>query len=247
MNILLTNDDGFFAPGIKELARQLIAAGHDVTIVAPTQENSGKSHSITLQKELIISPVTIDGLDIPCYSVTGTPADCVRAAINILDTKFDFCFSGCNFGYNAGMDILYSGTVSAAIEANVYGINAFAVSAEFLKGHTNYETAAKVAIEIFDKIHKSLDNVQVININVPSLDYSELKGIKVAKIGGNVMDKYVKVQTDNGYTLSLCGRNEYQCPENTDRCLLADGYATVTPLLYELTDEKLMDNIRKML
>ncbi|EGY80585.1 5'/3'-nucleotidase SurE [Peptoniphilus indolicus] len=247
MNILLTNDDGYFAPGIKELARQLIAEGHNITIVAPTQENSGKSHSITLREKLVVSPVTIDGIDAMCYSVSGTPADCVRAALNILDTKFDFCFSGCNFGYNAGMDILYSGTVSAAIEANVFGINSFAVSAEFLKENTNYETAAKVAIEVFNKVHKSLDKVQVVNINVPSVEYSELKGIKAAKIGGNVMDKYTKVQTENGYTLSLSGRNEYNCPENTDRYLLSEGYATVTPLLYNLTDIELLKNISEKL
>lgn len=247
MNILLTNDDGYFAPGIKELANQLLAEGHHVTIVAPAEENSGKSHSITLMKELIVSPVTIEGVDAMSYSVTGTPADCVRAAVNILDTDFDFCFSGCNFGYNAGMDILYSGTVSAAIEANVFGINSIAISAEYLKEGTNYKTACKVAIEVFNKIHDSLDKIQVININVPSVEYSELKGIKAAKVGGTVMDNYTTLKTDSGFKLSLKGRKKTEYPENTDRYLLLNKFATVTPLVYDLTDETLLKNISNKL
>lgn len=243
MNILLTNDDGYFSEGIKELAKQLIAEGHRVTIVAPHEENSGKSHSITLMKKFNISPVTIEGVDAMCYSVSGTPADCVRAALNIIDTKFDFCFSGCNFGYNAGMDILYSGTVSAAIEANLMGINAIAVSSEFSREKMYYDTAAKVAIEVFNKVHSSLDEIQVININVPACEYKDLKGIRVAKIGGMVIDKYTKLQTESGYTLELKGREMKSYNEDTDRILLTNGYATVTPLLYDLTNEKLLKNI----
>lgn len=243
MKILLTNDDGFFAPGIKELANALINEGHDVTLVAPETENSGKSHSITLMKKLNFNLVEIEGIDCMCYSISGTPADSVRAAFEILGRDFDFCFSGVNLGYNAGMDILYSGTVSAAIEANVFGVKSIAVSAEYAGKDTNYKSATKVAIDTFNKLYDKLDQVQVLNINVPNIKYSNLKGIKACKIGGNVMDKYRTYKTDLGYTLELHGRNYYKQLEETDRYYLEQGYATVTPLVYDLTNDDLIEKI----
>ncbi|RVU55652.1 5'/3'-nucleotidase SurE [Anaerosphaera multitolerans] len=245
MKILLTNDDGVFAPGIKELGKQLIKEGHNVTIVAPEEENSGKSHAITLMKKLNFSLVDIEGLDCMAYSVSGTPADCVRAALEILGNGFDYCFSGCNLGYNAGMDILYSGTVSAAIEANVFGINSIAVSSQFSFTEPNYKTAAKVAIDTFNKIYDKIDQVQVLNINVPNVEYEELKGIEVCRIGGSVMDKYTTYKTSNGYSLELHGRNHCDHPEETDRYFLEKGYATITPLLYDLTNDRLIKNIKE--
>ena len=104
MNILLTNDDGVFAPGIKELGSQLLEKGYNVTIVAPEEQNSGKSHAITLMKKLYVKKVKIEGLSCNAYSVSGTPADCVRTAVELFSKEYDYCFSGCNLGYNAGMD-----------------------------------------------------------------------------------------------------------------------------------------------
>lgn len=245
MNILLTNDDGVFAPGIAELGRQLLEKGYNVTIVAPEKQNSGKSHAITLMKKLIVKKVHIEEINLDAYSVSGTPADCVRAALEIYGNKFDYCFSGCNLGYNAGMDILYSGTVSAAIEANVFRIPSIAVSAQYNRENTNYKTASKVAIEIFEKVHNQLNDAIVLNVNAPKLEYEDLKGIKTCKIGGSVMDKYTTFKIENGYSLELHGRNKSENKENTDRHYLENGYATVTPLLYDLTSDSLLKSLRE--
>ena len=245
MNILLTNDAGVFAPGIAELGRQLLEKGYNVTIVAPEKQNSGKSHAITLMKKLIVKKVHIEEINLDAYSVSGTPADCVRAALEIYGNKFDYCFSGCNLGYNAGMDILYSGTVSAAIEANVFRIPSIAVSAQYNRENTNYKTASKVAIEIFEKVHSQINDAIVLNVNAPKLEYKDLKGIKTCKIGGSVMDKYTTFKIENGYSLELHGRNKSENKENTDRHYLENGYATVTPLLYDLTSDSLLKSLRE--
>ncbi|EFI41717.1 MULTISPECIES: 5'/3'-nucleotidase SurE [Peptoniphilus] len=241
MNILLTNDDGFFSAGIRELAKQLIFEGHNITVVAPDVENSGKSHSITLMKELKFNKVEIDGLNCNSYSVSGTPADCVRTALEVLGNDFDYCFSGCNLGYNAGMDIMYSGTVSAAIEANVFGINAIAISAEYDKISADFKSAAKVAVEVFNKLSLGLKTSHVLNINVPKLSYENLNGIKICKVGCSVMDKYTTSKTDDGYILKLHGRNKCINVEGTDRYYLERGFATVTPLIHNLTNENLVN------
>lgn len=247
MNILLTNDDGYFSDGIKAMALELISKGHDVTIVAPSKEHSGKSHAISLKEDLIMSPVQIDGLNIPCYSVSGTPVDCVRAAFNALETKFDFCFSGCNVGYNAGMDIVYSGTVSAAFEANMYGISSIAISSGFSKNGLKHETSAQVASEVFEKIYDKLDSVQLININVPCLDYSELKGIKLAVVGTFVTDLYNVEKENDTFRFNLCGRSKPVCAQNSDRFLLKSGYATVTPIQYSLTNTNFLTQMENYL
>lgn len=247
MKILLTNDDGYFAPGIKEMGLALINEGHDVTIVAPDNQNSGKSHSVTFMESIEFHIVEIEGIEIPCYSVSGTPADCVRAAIHVLGRDFDYCFSGINLGYNAGLDVLYSGTVSAAIEANIFGINSIAVSSEYKEDGPIYETAAKVAVEIFNKIQGKLDKTQVLNINVPSLPRDEVKGIEVCRIGDSVIDKYRTYKTSGGYELKMYAREYPEYREATDRFYLENGYATVTPLIYDLTNEKLMKDLEKYL
>ncbi|WBW49960.1 5'/3'-nucleotidase SurE [Peptoniphilus equinus] len=244
MNILVTNDDGYFAPGLKALAKALHDAGHNVTVMAPHQENSGMSHSITFLEALKVSPVTIEGLDVMAYSVSGTPADCVRAAVNILNRKFDFCFSGCNNGYNAGMDVLYSGTVSAAVEANLFNINAIAVSTEFKKTHMHYDTSARVALEVFDKIKDTLEPVQVVNINVPSMEYEKLSGIRAAKLGGVIQDHFDAEPQGDGFNIHLMRRDTQTYEKGTDRYLLQSGYATVTPLVYDFNNPALLHRLR---
>ncbi|MDY0257762.1 5'/3'-nucleotidase SurE, partial [Gudongella oleilytica] len=119
MKILLANDDGIMAPGIYTLAKHLIDK-HDIIIIAPETQRSAQSHAITLHKPIVIKEVKLDGIDAPAYSISGTPADCVRVGMELLtDGDVDIVLSGINMGLNSGMDILYSGTVSAAIEANL--------------------------------------------------------------------------------------------------------------------------------
>ena len=237
MNILLTNDDGIFAPGLKILAEGLINEGHNVTIFAPDRQNSGKSHSITLGHSLVVEKTEIEGLDCICYSVTGTPADCIRAAMQVSDTKYDFCFSGCNYGYNAGKDISYSGTVSAAIEANFYNIPSFAVSVDFDRITPHFDTACYYAIKIFNDVKEMVKYPAVININSPSIDIKSVKGIKVCSTGSSITDKYDMTETEKGYELKLVGRNFIKEKDYTDRHYLEENFITVTPLVYNLDDD----------
>lgn len=135
---------------------------HEVIIVAPETERSAQSHAITLFQPLIIRETKLKGLKSKAYSVSGTPADCVRAGLDqIVCEDVDIVLSGINRGLNAGMDILYSGTVSAAIEANIYGKPSMAISAELMDGNCNYGIAAKYASEILEKVKKKSIYLQV--------------------------------------------------------------------------------------
>jgi 5'-nucleotidase len=248
MKILLTNDDGFFAPGIRAMAKALIKENHEVIMVAPEFENSGKSHSITLAEELNFNKVKIKDVDCECFSVSGTPADSVRTAIHIFGRDyFDYCFSGVNLGYNAGMDILYSGTVSAAIEANMFGLNSIAVSAQYGREKTQFSAAAKVAIDVFNKLHDKTSQVEVLNVNVPKLPFDEIKGVKVCKVGGTVTDQYKCEKTENGYKLSLDLRAPSEDIDKSDRFYLAKDFATVTPLIYDLNNMEEIETLSQFI
>ena len=150
MKILLTNDDGIMAEGIYTLAKEL-EKDHEVIIVAPEIQRSAQSHAITLFQPLVVKEVELEGLKSKAYSISGTPADCVRTGLEVLaDGPVDMVFSGTNIGLNSGMDILYSGTVSAAIEANIYKIPSIAVSAELVDGNARFDIAAKYAKKILE-------------------------------------------------------------------------------------------------
>ncbi len=247
MRILLTNDDGVRAQGIYELAKEL-EKDHEVIIVAPDSEKSAQSHAITLFKPMIVKEVELKGLKSKAYSVSGTPADCVRAGFDqIVKGEIDMVFSGINLGYNAGMDILYSGTVSAAIEANIFGKPSIAVSAEYKNGTSDFKRAAKYARTILEKSKENhLKSHLLLNINVPYLENEEVKGIKVCKIGQVIYDYYFMDKDENGDTsLKLKGRQKIDFEEDTDRYYLSKGYVTVTPLHYDLTNFKLLKEVEE--
>ncbi|MDD2446896.1 MAG: 5'/3'-nucleotidase SurE [Tissierellia bacterium] len=242
MKILLTNDDGIMADGIYILAKEL-EKEHDITIVAPETQKSAQSHAITLHRPLIIKEVKLNGLKSKAYSISGTPADCVRAGIEaIVDDKVDLVMSGINLGLNSGMDILYSGTVSAAVEANIYGIPSIAISAEYMKGIANYNISAKYALKVLEKTaSKLLKTNIVLNLNTP-YDLNDVnKELKLSSIGGPILDYYFIEDTENGEkALTLKGRKKAELVEGTDRYFLAKGYATITPLKYDLTNYDLL-------
>lgn len=247
MNILVTNDDGINAEGIEVLSKALLEEGHNVIVAAPNVENSGKSHAITFKNPLIVQKVEIEGLKgVTCLSVYGTPADCVRAAVHLLDEKIDFCFSGINSGYNAATNVLYSGTVSAAIEANLFGIPSIAVSAQWKKGRSKFEAAARVAMEVFRKLD-NLSTFQVLNINVPFSEYENLKGIKVCKVGKDVMSIYDVTEEEEGYNMKLKGFPEAAQDKGSDINYLQENYATVSPLLYDVTNMTLINELKEQL
>lgn len=247
MKILIANDDGIMAPGIHILARYLMER-HQLIIVAPETQRSAQSHAITLHKPIIIKEIELEGIDAPAYSISGTPADCVRVGMELLtEGDVDIVLSGINMGLNSGMDILYSGTVSAAIEANLYGIPSVAVSAEWCKGDVNYDIAAKYVVRLLERLE--LENIQapmVLNLNTPYELTDPEKPLKVCRIGGPIYDYYMSESNGNGErTLKVIGRKETVLEEDTDRFFLSEGFATLTPLSYDFTNFQLMDKVRK--
>lgn len=248
MKILLTNDDGVLAEGIRILAKEL-QKEHEVIIIAPDKERSAQSHSITLFKPLVIKEVKLEGIEGKVYSVAGTPADCVRAGIEALaKDSIDFVCSGINRGLNSGMDILYSGTVSAAIEASVYKIPSIAVSAELKETKINYDIAAKYAVDILDKSISELVGTNIVlNINAPYTE-KDVKGIKVCKAGDIINDYYLIGENGEGERyIQTNGRRDIEFTKDTDRYFLRKGYATVTPLHYDLTNFKTLQKVQDWL
>ncbi|NLY09096.1 MAG: 5'/3'-nucleotidase SurE [Tissierellia bacterium] len=247
MKILITNDDGIMAPGIRELAIE-IAKAHDVTVVAPKEQRSANSHAITLFEPITIEEQSIDGFNGKAFSVAGTPADCVRLAMEgKLVENPDFVLSGINLGYNAGMDILYSGTVSAAIEANVYKIPSMAISSRYVDGEARYDTAAKVALEILEFVQEPMKGWPLLlNVNVPYLDYEELGEMTICPVGNVIYDRYERSFADGAgpLTLSLTGRYDQVPIKGSDRDYLSQGNVTITPLIYDLTNYSLMNVVR---
>ncbi len=247
MKILLTNDDGIMADGIYAMAKEL-EKSYEVVIVAPETQKSAQSHAITLHQPLIIKEVKLDSLKSKAYSISGTPADCVRAGIEaIVGDNIDLVVSGINLGYNSGMDIIYSGTVSAAIEANIYNIPSIAVSSEWMNGIANYKTAAKYAMKVLEetKDHILKTNL-LLNINTP-YDLNDVnKEIKICPIGGAILDYYFMEEQENGErSLTIKGRRETELEEGTDRYYLSHGYPTLTPLRYDLTNLNMIHIVKE--
>jgi 5'-nucleotidase len=245
MRLLLVNDDGIYAEGLNILAREL-EKEYDLTIVAPEEQKSAQSQAITISNPLIVREVELDGIKSKAYSVSGTPADCVRIALDkLVDEEVDIVISGINQGLNAGMDVLYSGTVSAAIEANIYNIPAMALSAEWLDGKIDYELIARHGMEILNQTKKDfIENNIILNVNAPYLNGEKVNGIKVCEIGGAIYDYYLEENNSNGdRVLKLHGRGDGVLEEGTDRYYLSKGYITITPLHYNLTNFNLLGTV----
>ena len=220
MRLLLVNDDGIHAEGIQRLAKEL-EKDYELVIVAPDDERSAQSHALTLRKPLVVKEVELGGIKSKAYSVSGTPADCVRIAIDkLLPEPVDMVLSGINRGLNVGMDVLYSGTVSAAIEANMYNIPSIALSAQWEDGNINYDITVKYGKLILEKLRDQLlNNNMIISVNTPLLKDDQVKGIKVCKIGGVVYDYYImedgKIKGES--VLKADGRMRDIDEEDTDR------------------------------
>ncbi len=247
MRILITNDDGLFADGIYALAAA-IAPEHDVILVAPDTQQSAKSHSITILQPMTIKKQELPGLNCQAFSVSGTPADCVRVAIEAISTEapFDLVLSGLNYGLNAGMDVLYSGTVSAAIEANLYGLPSIAASCGVVGDHANFKAAAlAVRNEIRKNGEHLLEHKILLNMNFP---YEMKAGVKlqIAEIGDPIFDYYHMDENEDGdMTLTAKGRKDIQFAEGTDRYYLDLGQPTVTPLHYNFTNRDWMERLSR--
>ena len=246
MKLLLTNDDGINAKGIYALAKEL-EKNHEVIIIAPHSERSACGHSITLTRPLVVREANLQGLKSKAFSVDGTPADCVKIGINkLINGKVDMVVSGINKGLNLGTDVLYSGTVSAAIEAAIYKIPSMAISMDIKKDVETYEMAAKYAGEILEKaIENGISNDIVLNVNIPLLHEDEIKGIKVCKIGSRLYNNvYLETVGKNNETqYEIKGEVKDIHDENSDTIYFKEGYVTVTPLHYDLTNFKILNDV----
>jgi 5'-nucleotidase len=237
MQILLTNDDGIFAPGLLAIYRQLVRFG-EVTVVAPAESQSGTGHSITFSKPLICNKVDING-EFKGFSVQGSPADCVKLACMQLHKKpFDLLVAGINAGANVGINIYYSGTVAAAVEAAFLKVPAVAMSLAFDE-KMDYKKAAVYCAEVLEKL-LPINIGEVININIPQLSHSQVRGIKVVpQSTEGFHEYYLQQETEQGQTVfQLAGGVHRPEEAATDTIALTDGFITVTALAPSMTDKK---------
>ena len=234
MKILLSNDDGVHAKGLKALYDAL-SEQHDVRVIAPDRNCSGASNSLTL-----VNPLRVQQMDSGFYSVTGTPTDCVHIGVNkLLDFEPEIVVSGINHGANLGDDVIYSGTVAAATEGRHMGLPAVAVSLASYDHDANFTFAAKIAAKIISQIQTHpIPSDQILNINVPAVAESDIKGIKTTRCGRrHQADTMVK-------TLDPFGREVFwygaigqikDASDGTDFAAIKDNFVSVTPLTVDMT------------
>ncbi|UXY14010.1 5'/3'-nucleotidase SurE [Chitiniphilus purpureus] len=233
MRILLSNDDGYFAPGLAALADAL-AVSHEVTVCAPERDRSGASNSLTLDRPLAIRRAA-SGF----YYANGTPTDCVHvAATGMLDDMPQMVVSGINHGANMGDDTIYSGTVAAATEGYLLGLPAIAISLAS-RNPRHFETAGQVARELIARCEREpFRGAVLLNVNVPDLPYAELRGIRATRLGRRHKSApVIRDQNPRGETIWWVGAvgEAADAGEGTDFHAVAHGYVSVTPLSVDLT------------
>jgi 5'-nucleotidase len=233
MRILVSNDDGYLAPGLAALVDAMRSLG-DVTVVAPEQNSSGASNSLTLSRPLTVSRA-VNGF----VFINGTPSDCVHIALTgLLDERPDLIVSGINNGQNMGDDTLYSGTVAAATEGYLFGIPSIAFSL-VEKGYAHLESAASVATEIVRRyVERPLAGPFLLNVNVPNLPRHQLRGIIGTRLGKrHPSEPVVRSTNPRGepiYWIGAAGAAREGGP-GTDFHVTAEGFVSVTPLQIDLT------------
>lgn len=250
MKILLTNDDGIEAYGLRVLAEELSRIG-EVSLSAPEKNNSGAGHGMTVTEPLRAVRRDYAGISGPAWAINGTPVDCVKLAIDqLLPKKPDIVISGINNGPNLGTDIIYSGTVAAALEGWLHQLPALAVSVANEHRHTdigNYQLAARVAADYAQKLIAGEIPRTLLNINVPGTVPEDVKGIKYAGMGWRWYTGAYEKRTDpNGHDYYWLTGKPYDTPRDgtTDVEVIAEGYTSVTPLFSDLTDRELLRQLR---
>ncbi len=248
MKILLTNDDGYNAPGILALYKTL-RSYHEVILIAPDREKSAVSHGISLNEPMRIDTISLNGGE-QVYAITGTPSDCVKLGLSeVFTTPPDLVISGINPGSNTGVNINYSGTIGAAREAALNGILSMAVSI-FTKGETlDFEGVSRFAAQIADNIHDyKLPFGTFLNINVPGIPIDEVRGIRITRQASNNVSKKFDKRTDPKnrayYWYARIGITDDD--PGTDVNALSQNYISMTPIRCDVTDYIAMAELKNL-
>ncbi|MDF3009319.1 MAG: 5/3-nucleotidase SurE [Burkholderiales bacterium] len=245
MKILVSNDDGYFAPGITLLAEALGQVG-EVTVVAPERDRSGASNSLTLDR-----PLTVRRAPNGFFSVNGTPTDCVHIAVTgLLDFTPDVIVSGINLGANMGDDTIYSGTVAAAVEGYLLGIPSLALSLTSRTGG-HFQSAISVALQMVERLRRApFGEPVLLNVNVPDVEPAALSGIEVTRLGKrHKAEPVVKMQTPRGETAYWIGPagGAADAGPGTDFYAVEQSRVSVTPLRMDLTHSGQLPRAREWL
>lgn len=249
MRILVTNDDGIKARGIRELVAALSAKA-EVYVFAPESQRSACGHGITVR-----SPITVAEVDFPgaarAWTVSGTTADCVKLGLRILKHEgiiVDFVFSGINHGSNLGTDTLYSGTVSGAIEGVINGIPSIALSV-YHNNPKHFGPSCEMAVQALQIAAGKLDGGTVLNINLPDVPAEEIKGLRITRLGAREYDEQFQPHQDEEGTTSYIYTGEpvvYSgLPGDIDVIAIQDGYVSITPLHYDLTSYQRVEEVKR--
>lgn len=246
--ILVTNDDGIVAPGIKALV-EVVKEFAIPFVVAPDSPQSGQGHAITLTSPLRLNKVDVfDGID--AYECNGTPVDCVKLAKNVLlkDKTIDMCVSGINHGSNAAINIIYSGTMSAAMEASLEGIKSIGFSLLDYSFNADFSAAKVFAEKIIKTMMNNVDQGnQLLNVNIPKLPLDQIKGMKVCRQGkGNWIEEFKEAIDPRGESYYwLTGNFENGISEEgSDLWALQNGYVSIVPSQHDLTNYPVLEKIK---
>ena len=247
MKILLTNDDGIYAKGIEVLHKHL-SKDHEVVVVAPETEQSAVGHAITLTDPLLVKSVNRNGIFFG-YAVKGTPADCVKLAINeLVEQQPDLVVSGINLGANVGINVIYSGTVSAATEGAILGVPSMAISINTFRD-PDFEPAARFARLLARLVNKfGIPAHTSLNVNVPAIPEDEIKGVRITRQGVTRFVESFDRRVDpreNVYYWQCGSTPPLEEDDDTDACALARNYISITPIHHDLTNYGFMESLRR--
>lgn len=252
MRILISNDDGVFAPGLRCLAKRLSdEPDNEVFVVAPDRQRSATGHSLTLHKPLRVEEVELEGNMKRCWQTTGTPSDCVKLAVKVLlEQKPDIVISGINSGPNLGAEVLYSGTVAAAMEGAFLNVPSVAISLAAKTREKHYGVAADFLasfLKVYPKAH--LGSRTLLNINVPNLPAEQIKEIRITELGVRLYDDRFEHRHDPSgrdyYWLAGQAIEEGES-ETSDAFAILHNMISITPVTFNMTDRDAIESLGKI-
>ena len=249
MNILIANDDGIWADGIRALADALSEMAN-IYICAPDSQRSAAGHGMSMSKPLYAEEVEYDKAE-KAYAISGTPADCVKLGLKLLakdGIKIDMIYSGINMGSNVGTDLIYSGTVAAAIEGAMNGYPSVAVSVDSHEA-SHFELACELAVNACRNAYDKMDPSVILNINTPDLPKDEIKGVKYTRMGRReYYERFDETVDENGKTQYWYGGDRviYEgLPDDIDVIANQEGYASISPIQFDMTAYNYVDKIKE--